>query len=136
MDMNKKSGSMMKMIPVLLAMAAMTAITVMYLTYMSDYDKRESADQIAREYILRMETQGYLSEEMKNNLISDLGDIGVKSINLQGTTMSKAAYGDEIVLIINADVETEEHVFEGLLSKRTDRKTRHIKISKKSTSKC
>ena len=136
MNMNKKSGSMMKMIPVLLAMAAMTAITVMYLTYMSDYDKRESADQIAREYILRMETQGYLSEEMKNNLISDLGDIGVKSINLQGTTMSKAAYGDEIVLMINADVETEEHVFEGLLSKRTDRKTRHIKISKKSTSKC
>lgn len=136
MNMNKKSGSMMKMIPVLLAMAAMTAITVMYLTYMSDYDKRESADQIAREYILRMETQGYLSEEMKNNLISDLGDIGVKSINLQGTTMSKAAYGDEIVLMINADVETEEYVFEGLLSKRTDRKTRHIKISKKSTSKC
>lgn len=136
MNMNKKSGSMMKMIPVLLAMAAMTAITVMYLTYMSDYDKRESADQIAREYILRMETQGYLSEEMKNNLISDLGDIGVKSINLQGTTMSKAAYGDEIVLMINADIETEEHVFEGLLSKRTDRKTRHIKISKKSTSKC
>lgn len=136
MNMNKKSGSMMKMIPVLLAMAAMTAITVMYLTYMSDYDKRESADQIAREYILRMETQGYLSEDMKKNLISDLGNIGVKSINLQGTTMSKAAYGEEIVLMINADVETEEHVFEGLLSKRTDRKTRHIKISKKSTSKC
>lgn len=136
MNMKKKCGSMMKMLPVLLAMAAMTAITVMYLTYMSDYDKRESADQIAREYILRMETQGYLSEEMKNNLISDLGDIGVSGINLQGTTMAKAAYGDEIALIINASVETEEHVFENLLSKRTDRKVRHIKISKKSTSKC
>lgn len=136
MGMDKKRGSMMKMLPVLLAMAAMTAITVMYLTYMSDYDKRESADQIAREYILKMETQGYLTVEMKDNLITDLGDIGFGHINLQGTTMSKADYGDEIVLIINAVLETKEHIFEHLLGKRTDSKMRQIKISKKSTSKC
>lgn len=136
MNMDKKDGSMMKLLPVLLAMAAMAAITTLYITYMSDYDKRERADQIAREYILKMETQGHLSEAMKNNLISDLSDAGFGSINLQGTTMAKAEYGEEIVLMINAYLETEDYVFENLLSKRTDRKIRHIKISKKSTSKC
>lgn len=136
MNMDKKDGSMMKLLPVLLAMAAMAAITTLYITYMSDYDKRERADQIAREYILKMETQGHLSEAMKNNLISDLSDAGFGSINLQGTTMAKAEYGEEIVLMINAYLETEDYVFENLLSKRTDRKLRHIKISKKSTSKC
>lgn len=136
MNMDKKDGSMMKLLPVLLAMAAMAAITTLYITYMSDYDKRERADQIAREYILKMETQGHLSEAMKNNLISDLSDAGFGSINLQGTTMTKAEYGEEIVLMINAYLETEDYVFENLLSKRTDRKLRHIKISKKSTSKC
>lgn len=136
MNMDKKDGSMMKLLPVLLAMAAMAAITTLYITYMSDYDKRERADQIAREYILKMETQGHLSEAMKNNLISDLSDAGFGSINLQGTTMTKAEYGEEIVLMINAYLETEDYVFENLLSKRTDRKIRHIKISKKSTSKC
>ncbi len=126
----------MKLLPVLLAMAAMAAVTALYVTYMSDYDKREYADQIAREYILKMETQGYLSEAMKNNLISDLSNVGFDNINLQGTTMTKAEYGDEIVLMINAHLETEDYVFENLLSKRTDRKIRQIKISKKSTSKC
>ncbi len=136
MNFEKKYGSMMKLLPVLLAMAAMAAVTALYVTYMSDYDKREYADQIAREYILKMETQGYLSEAMKNNLISDLSDVGFDNINLQGTTMTKAEYGDEIVLMINAHLETEDYVFENLLSKRTDRKIRQIKISKKSTSKC
>lgn len=134
--MQKKAGSMMKLLPILLAMAAMAAVTVMYITYMSDYDRREYADQIAREYILKMETQGYLSENMKNNLISDLDGAGFTGINLQGTTMSKAEYGDEIALMIHASLETEEYVFENLLGKRTDRKIRHITISKKSTSKC
>lgn len=136
MKMNKKDGSMMKLLPILLAMAAVAAITAIYMTYMSDYDKRELADQIAREYILKMETQGYLSEDMKNSLISELGDAGFVGINLQGTTVSKAEYGEEVVLMINAFLETEDYVFESLLSKRTDRKQRHIKISKKSTSKC
>lgn len=136
MNFEKKYGSMMKLLPVLLAMAAMAAVTALYVTYMSDYDKREYADQIAREYILKMETQGYLSEAMKNNLISDLSNVGFDNINLQGTTMTKAEYGDEIVLMINAHLETEDYVFENLLSKRTDRKIRQIKISKKSTSKC
>ncbi len=136
MNFEKKYGSMMKLLPVLLAMAAMAAVTALYVTYMSDYDKREYADQIAREYILKMETQGYLSEAMKNNLISDLSDAGFDSINLQGTTMTKAEYGDEIVLMINAHLETEDYVFENLLCKRTDRKIRQIKIAKKSTSKC
>ena len=62
MKEGKKEGSMLKMLPVLLAMVAVAAISVMYLSYMSDYDKREMADQLAREYILFMESSCLLTE--------------------------------------------------------------------------
>ena len=67
MKENKKDGSMLKMLPVLLAMVAVAAISVRYLSYMSDYYKREMADQLAREYILFMESSDRKSTRLNSS---------------------------------------------------------------------
>lgn len=136
MKEGKKEGSMLKMLPVLLAMVAVAAISVMYLSYMSDYDKREMADQLAREYILFMESSGCLTEEKSNELVQKLQNIGLTNINLAGTTVTKADYGVEIALIINARLVVKEYVFESMFDTEGREKVWEIKIEKRTTSKC
>lgn len=136
MSMDKKKGSMMKMLPVLLAMVAVVAMSVMYLSYMSDYDKREMADQIAREYILLMESTGYLPEERTTELVGKLKDIGFTNINLAGTTISKVNYGEELILKINANLVVKEYAFESQFESDGREKVWQINIDKRSTSKC
>lgn len=98
----KKCGSIFNILPVFLGIIAITILSLMYLHFVRDMDKREQAEQIARQYMLEMESTGYMTEEAQEGLISRLHDIGINNINLSGTTMEDAGYGNEITLVINA----------------------------------
>lgn len=136
-DVNKKEkGSIMKMLPVLLAMAVVAIMTTMYFSYMAVCDTREKADQIARKYILQMETTGFLSENDKNNMLSELSDIGLSGINIQGTTLTKQEYGSEIKLIICADYIVDEMNFNNFLLPVKAEKKYILIVKKKTTAKC
>ena len=67
----------------------------------------DDLDRIGRQYMLRMETYGYLKDNDKVELIEKLNDIGVKNISLVGTNFSSASYGSDIQLHISCDVEVE-----------------------------
>ena len=56
--------------------------------------------RIERTYILYMETYGYLTPEKRDRLTKELSDMGVSNISYEGTTMSMAGYGQEIVLSV------------------------------------
>ena len=56
--------------------------------------------QVAREYLLIMETEGYLKLEDQEGLISELEGYGLYNISLSGTTTSEVSYGDRIYLSI------------------------------------
>ncbi len=132
---NIKQGSMMKMLPVLIGIAAMSVITIMYLSYMNTMDRREAASQIVREYILRMESDGYLCEDTQLLLIEELEDIGLTNISLAGTTLTEVEYGNAITLEVNASVPMEEFGIENLFNITRRNEMQDITIVKKSTAK-
>lgn len=123
------------MLPVLLGIAAISVLSLMYLSYMSDYDKKEAADQLAREYILRMETEGYLSLSEAYSFVSDLNSLGFEEISLSGTTMSDAGYGNQITLMVSAVLKTDEIRVTDLLDINKTSKERRLRICKRSIAK-
>ena len=66
---------------------------------------KSSVSQISRQYILKMETYGYLTEDDKEGLVKSLSDTGLESISLAGTDMAEVGYGNEIKLYISGTTE-------------------------------
>ncbi|MCM1342207.1 MAG: hypothetical protein NC246_00060 [Muribaculaceae bacterium] len=88
----------------------MLAMTVLMLSYMDNVwliHQKTAVSQIARQYILRMETVGYLTEEDRIRLGRELAGAGVTELELEGTTLSPVTYGDIITLEIRGKLEGE-----------------------------
>ena len=66
---------------------------------------KASVSQVSRQYILKMETYGYLTEGDRDNLIDSLAEAGLTNISLAGTDMSEVGYGNEIKLYISGSTE-------------------------------
>lgn len=130
----KHSGSLMKMLPILLGMATLAVLSLMFFSYTEDMDKRETADQIARQYILKMETVGLLTNEDKYNMLEELKKTGFVDINLTGTTLKKAGYGKEITLVINANLPVIRYLTSSSQVQKNEQ-TESISITRKSTAK-
>ena len=58
----------------------------------------EDVKQIARKYMLTMETMGYLDPANQTTLVQELSDLQVTDIDLTGSTMSDAEYGNAVYL--------------------------------------
>lgn len=79
------------------------AMMVVMLSFMDDVSliqQKMEVDQLARRYILLMETTGGLYAEDAVNLQMELGALGVEEIDLEGTSFGGAGYGSKIVLRI------------------------------------
>lgn len=91
------------------------AMTVMVLQYMEQvgliYQKWEMV-QISREYILRMETKGYLTRTDEQQLMEQLEAAGVCQISLEGTTGNPVGYGEPVILRIRGVIGDECNVEE------------------------
>lgn len=94
-----------------LCILGMTVVMFSYLNSVSLIHQKTEVGQIARKYILRMETIGCLAGNDCNNLIAELEAMGVADISLEGTTFSPVGYGSAISLRITGKLEGE-YVFE------------------------
>jgi hypothetical protein len=63
--------------------------------------------QLARKYILKMETVGYLSGNDQAKLLEELNEIGVSEVSLEHSTMSPGEYGQTIELDIRGKLKGE-----------------------------
>lgn len=97
--MRKKSGaSLVDFTSVLLCVLAMLVIISVFFHISELLIVRMDISQTSRKYMLRMETQGYLTEAGRRGLEQELTTLGLIDIDLSGTTLSPVAYGDVIVL--------------------------------------
>ena len=79
------------------------SMTVIMTTFMDDMklvQQKMEVGQIARRYILRMETVGYLQSEDQASMLSELQEQGVTEVQLGMTTTQEVGYGGRIVLEI------------------------------------
>lgn len=81
----------------------MLAMTVMMLAYMDSIEllgQKTEVGQLARKYILRMETVGYLTDDDGKLLREELEAAGATEINFEGSTVNPVNYGENIILQI------------------------------------
>lgn len=84
---------------------SMTVVMLSYVENVGLLHQKTEVSQLARKYILRMETVGYLMPEDETALRGELEALGVTEVCLEGTTLCAAAYGAPITLYIQGKLE-------------------------------
>lgn len=95
---------------------ALTVIAVSYLGCIELVQQKTQVGQLAREYILKMETVGYLTADEQIRLINDLGALGITEVELRNTTIQPKEYGQEIELNIRGKLKGEHEFNERRVS--------------------
>lgn len=109
--MRKQQGNIASLMVAGICILAMTVVMLAYMENVSLIQQKTEVSQLARKYILRMETVGHLTSEDCTLLQQELTAVGVADINLSGTTLSEVSYGTPITLRISGKLKGE-YVFE------------------------
>lgn len=98
--MKKKKGTTIipDLIMVFMILIPIFAIAITFLNIGRDTIKAARIENIANEYLLRMESKGYLNSQDEIDLKQELKDVGVENIDLTGTTRTNIGYGKTIKL--------------------------------------
>ena len=137
MKLNKKkeaSGVIENMLVSLIGIVMTTAFLVIIFGAFSSISDKWHMRQIAREYLLIMETEGYLPGADQVALKEELAECGLYNISLSGTTTSEVGYGDRVYLKISGTYDNNILAFAGGISKVTTSPTT-ITIHRQTTAK-
>ena len=131
----KKPASMIEnMLVMMINMVVMCAFLVIIFGAFSSISDKWGMRQTAREYMLIMETEGYLPAADQTALIAELESYGLYNISLSGTTMREVNYGDRIYLKISGTYNENILAFAGGISKVSDHPVT-ITINRQTTAK-
>lgn len=131
----KKPASMIEnMLVMMINMVVMCAFLVIIFGAFSGISDKWGMRQTAREYMLIMETEGYLPAADQTALIAELESYGLYNISLSGTTMREVNYGDRIYLKISGTYNENILTFAGGISKVSDHPVT-ITINRQTTAK-
>ncbi|SCP99060.1 hypothetical protein [Anaerobium acetethylicum] len=131
----KKQGSMLKLVAVLISVVVTGIISIAMVSFYGDMDKKDRVDITAREYLLSMETKGYLVEEDKEQMLLALAELGMTNISLSGTTLAEAGYGNKVTLEITGEIEMTSYTVLENLDLRKKMQTIPVHVKKSSTAK-
>lgn len=131
----KKQASMIEnMLVMMINMVVMCGFLVIIFGAFSGISDKWGMRQTAREYMLIMETEGYLPAADQTALIAELESYGLYNISLSGTTMREVNYGDRIYLKISGTYNENILAFAGGISKVSDHPVT-ITINRQTTAK-
>lgn len=107
--MKREPGSVGDFMAACICMLMMSALLFSYMDSIRLIDRKTEINQIARKYILKMETVGMLTDPDKSALLEELAAAGASEVRLDGTTVHRVGYGSAIVLHISGKLgETYE----------------------------
>lgn len=131
----KKPASMIEnMLVMMINMVVMCAFLVIIFGAFSGISDKWGMRQTVREYMLIMETEGYLPAADQTALIAELESYGLYNISLSGTTMREVNYGDRIYLKISGTYNENVLAFAGGISRVSDHPVT-ITINRQTTAK-
>ena len=105
--MSRQWGNVGNLMITGICMLAMTVVMLAYLDNVELLHQKDEMGQLARKYILKMETTGYLTEEDKFLLTEELKALGITEIQYGGTTVNAVPYGEAITLQIQGKLRGE-----------------------------
>lgn len=100
----RQEGSVGDLLSALLCIIAMVAAMTAFMDCVALVNKKMMVGQTARNYVLKMETVGYLTGQEEQCLRRELAEQGVSEVSLEGTTKVPVAYGAEITLEITGKI--------------------------------
>ncbi len=107
----KDAAFVEKMLPVLLSTGFVVGLVILSGQFMQVLQTKEEVNQIARAYMLQMETEGYLSENNAQALVNSLEQkCTLQNVKLLGSTLTPVAYGERITLSIQGELQTNLQV--------------------------
>lgn len=98
--MKRESGNIGDFMAAGICMLMLTALLLAYMDSIRLIDEKAEVNQIARKYILRMESVGMLTDMDGAMLYQELTEAGASEVSLEGSTFSRTGYGEAIVLCI------------------------------------
>lgn len=108
----RKRGNIGDLMTTGMCMLGMMIVMLAYFDSVELLNQKENVGQLARKYILRMETVGYLTPEDRIQLTVELESAGVTEIDYEGTTLQETAYGSPITLQIAGRLKGEHDFVE------------------------
>lgn len=106
----KDQGIAEKLLPVLISTGMVFGLILLSGRFSEMIRNREKINQIARAYLLEMETLGYLPNEQRIQFQDKLEECGLSNISFSGTTLSEAEYGDIIRLVVSGTMKFDLQV--------------------------
>lgn len=103
--MKRERGNVGELMASGICLLAMTVVMLAYLDSAGLIHQKTQVSQIARKYILRMETVGMLTGADQTALSIELEAVGVSEFQLDGTTTSQVDYGEPIILQIRGKLK-------------------------------
>ena len=101
----------------------------------SNINRSNDIQQVARTYLLQMETDGYLTEENKGLLLNDLAALDMVNIDLTGTSFTDVGYGNQVRLVIRGKVNLEDIKFQSFATPMMTGRQADVAINKVSIAK-
>ena len=111
-----QEGSIGDLLSVGICILAMVTVMSYFLDCVRLVNEKTEVGQMARTYVLRMETVGYLTDEDEALLRKELETRNIQDICLDGTTKRPVGYGAEIRLKITGKVDGKYEVEETRVS--------------------
>ena len=111
--MKKRKGSIVDILPSMIMVIAAVMLIMVFFDLYQILSLNEDVKQIARKYMLTMETMGYLDPANQTTLVQELSDLQVTDIDLTGSTMSDAEYGNAVYLQRSCKLPMEQLNMDG-----------------------
>lgn len=99
-------GGTVDLIQILIGILALAFLLYLNISITKTIGMRNKIELIAHEYILRMETDGYLTMDAKKELQDTLLAIGMISPDISGSISGPVIYGKKISLTIKGNLPT------------------------------
>lgn len=131
----KDKGMLDQFLPAIIVIVLLAVLWTGSMVTASNIDRSNAIHQVARTYLLQMEADGYLTEENRVQLLTDLGDLDMVGIDLTGTTLSDVGYGNQVRLVIKGTVNLKDVKFRGFASPMMTMRQAEVAISKVSIAK-
>lgn len=97
--MNKKDrGLVDQALGILITVVFITILVLGFVYYSNWITVKNNIDATCRKYMLRMETEGYLSSANRTEMETELENLGMLNIDLNGTTLIEVPYGAKVTL--------------------------------------
>ena len=112
----KEDGDMAigNMIVVIISIFTFIVLMLAYASWHAQLSERDNVELIVNSYVQAMEASGCLTEVQQEQLLKELEECGMTEIDLTGTTMIAAGYGEQVVLCVSGmlNMDFSEPVFD------------------------